>query len=86
MQSMTIDMIPQEAATELRHIADIYVTPAAKQACLMGEEAIEKGIAVEPIHHQQYEEFPKCENVIAKTNHCVYCMTCGQALDRRKNT
>jgi hypothetical protein len=34
-------MTPQEAAAELRHIADLFCTPAAKQAALMGAEALE---------------------------------------------
>ena len=41
------DMTPAEAAEELRHVAHLFQTPAVKQACLMGAEALESIAAAE---------------------------------------
>lgn len=38
------DMTLQEAVTHLRHVADIFITPAIKQAARMGVEALEASI------------------------------------------
>lgn len=60
------DMTPSEAAEELRHVAHLFQTPAVKQACLMGAEAIEKEIG-------RVLTLQECITLDNENNSCILC-------------